>query len=156
MKKLLGNSLTCFNFENISMCSVKDEFEFLITRYFGGTRMEGINPKTLKDKIRLSKCLKLKKYAPGITDEKIKEIYDFLKNPKFKVILTREMLYFINNKDKAVKAFVVTPSALGQHYDRIELSTHIYDVMTFTAGSSSGSGCSGCSSNNNNNNNNNG
>jgi len=31
MKKLLGDSLTCFNFENISMRSVKDEIEFSIT-----------------------------------------------------------------------------------------------------------------------------
>jgi len=106
--------------------------------------MEGINPKTLNDKIRLRKCLKLKKYAPGIPDEKIKEIYDFLKNPRCKVILTPEMLYFIYI-NKAVKAFVVTPSMLGQHYDRIELSTHIYNITTFTSGSSSSSGCGGCS-----------
>ena len=121
--------------------------------------MEGINPKTFKDKVRLSKCLKLKKYAPGIPDEKIRQIYNFLDNPKFKVILTPEMLYFVNDRDEAVKAFVITPSMIGQQYDRIELSTHIYNVLTFTAGSSSGSGCSGCSgcsSNNNNNNNNNG
>ena len=123
--------------------------------------MEGINPKTLKDKIRLSKCLKLKKYAPGIPDAKIKQIYDFLKNPKFKVILTSEMLYFINDRNEAVKAFVITPSMIGQQYDRIELSTYIYNVLAFTSGHSSGSSggcssCSGCSSNNNNNNNNNG
>ena len=144
---------------NKIICSIDNK------RKIGGIDMEGINPKTFKDKVRLSKCLKLKKYAPGIPDAKIKEIYDFLENPKFKVILTPEMLYFINDKNEAVKAFVVTPSMLGQQYDRIELSTHVYNVMTFTSGRTSHSGgsggsgcgsCSGCSSNNNNNNNNNG
>ena len=119
--------------------------------------MEGINPKTLNDKIRLKKCLKLRKYAPDISDEKIKEIYSFLKNTKYKVILTAEMLYFINDKDKIIKASVVA-SQIGQQYERIELSTYAYTMIKSRTNYSSGGGCSscgGCSSNNNNNNNNN-
>lgn len=121
--------------------------------------MDGINPKNLNDKIRLKKCLKLRKFAPGIPDNKIKEIYDFLEKQGNKVILTTELLYFVNEKNEPVKACVVNPSTIGLQYEKIELSSYNYHVVPKSKGHYSSSGCSscsGCSSNNNNNNNNNG
>ncbi|MBR3934659.1 MAG: hypothetical protein IKJ68_12240, partial [Clostridia bacterium] len=128
--------------------------------------MINIKTETAKDKVRLKKCLSLRKYAPGLSDEIIAEIYEYLKDDKSKIVLSPEMLCFLDYKDTIKKARVIAHDVDVFRYDRIELTNYGCYVQQMedmrsanfanrrrSAGGGGCTSCSGCSSNNNNNNN---
>ena len=119
--------------------------------------MINIKPRTYNEIMRFAGCMELKKYLPNLTDEMIETMYEFLSlNPMNKVLLTPDLLSFVNAAGKTERATVVDAS-IG-NFSRVVLGTNTFNVVNMTnLGRSSGSGCgscSGCSSNNNNNNNN--
>ncbi|MBR1970288.1 MAG: hypothetical protein IKA17_08010 [Clostridia bacterium] len=120
--------------------------------------MLNIKPKTYNDVVRLSRCMELKKYIPDLTDEKIEEMYEYMKkDSNNKISVTPEMISFVNASGETESATVLETAPTGISFDHIILGAAAYNVMQRPTGDSSGCGssCSGCSTNNNNNNNNN-
>ena len=62
--------------------------------------MLNIKPKTYNDVVCLSRCMELKKYIPDLTDEKIEEMYEYIKkDSENKISVTPEMISFVNASD---------------------------------------------------------
>jgi len=119
--------------------------------------MINIKPGTYNEALRLANCVSMRSYIPGLTDEKIEEMYVFLSaDPLNRVYITPEMLTLVDSSGKTESATAITEN-IGRSFERITMGATVYSVVgNIRSTSSSGcSGCSGCSSNNNNNNNNN-
>ena len=148
MKKLLGDSLTCFNFENISMRSVKDEFEFLITVSSMGVLLKADGDKdnlvnvvsSIKNELYGADCI-----IEGLEEFDVSTLTSFfnvksldelnlycicVNENERPLILDKNTILFYTDKEMAERA----AANIARNYDENKIqATKLKDVYTFFA-----------------------
>jgi len=121
-----------------------------------------IRPRTYNEALRLQRCLSLRNYCLGITDETILRVYQFLnENPTGKVTVSGGRLCMWAEGGPGIAEPVLaipveTPTVgSGSYFELLTLTALTLNVTRpYTRSSGGDSGSSGNNNNNNNNNNN--
>ena len=120
--------------------------------------MINIKPKTYNEAVLLARCLQVRQYAPGLMDEVVENMYNFLsENPGNRVGIADGIIYFETPTDKIGEVIKrdVYSVVTTEKFKQLILGAQVFWLSTVSDTSdSSGCGCGGNNNNNNNNNNN--
>lgn len=114
--------------------------------------MISIRPKTYNEAVLLARCLQVRKYAPGLRDEVVENMYKFLsEHPLNKVGIAGGVIYFQKSTGEKTDVYSVAPI---EGFGQLIMGASCFALNMISNNTSDSSGC-GCGGNNNNNNNNN-
>ena len=117
--------------------------------------MLNIETKTTHEKMCLRQCMEAKKYAPTLTDEHLKHMYDHLmKDPANKMTIANDTISFEDAAGNTIKAECITADG-PRSMSIVVLSSVFFKALTPSLVLTSEVYDRRCSNNNNNNNNNN-
>ena len=82
--------------------------------------MFNIKPKTYNDVVCMVRCVKLKEYIPDLDDKTINKVYEHIrKNSKNCILVTQEMIYYVNASGQPESAMVLDTLPTGKHFDYV-------------------------------------
>jgi len=136
-----------------------------------------VKPKTYNEVVRLARCLEVDKYFPGLPDQTIEEMYNYIcTHPEYSITITRSMIFYKDQSGETMKEIPVENIIPENNLIGIVLGASVFKVVnrqispsynsdgtgydgggsfgggSFGGGSFGGGSFGGGSSNNNNNN----